>query len=217
MNNGSAFYYHYDPLGSIVNLTSATGATQWTDSYEPYGALHSETKNNTKAPANPVKFAGQYLDPTGLYHLAARQYDPSIGRFTSTDPKSTTTTQPYMSSYTYANDQPTVLTDPSGMGAIGNTCGSIWCFAQQDVAPYALGCLKGVVQQGAVAIATGGGSLGVGCAEGVGIEILKRHISEPAGQGADAVSVANTVREIVTAGGSEAPSSTVRVVIVVAG
>ncbi len=189
MNNGSSFYYHYDPLGSAVNLTSAAGATQWTDSYEPYGAIHSETKNNTKAPANPIKFAGQYLDPTGLYHLNARQYDPSIGRFTSTDPKPTTTTQPYMSSYTYANDQPTVLTDPSGMGAIGNTCGSIWCWSRQT---YTGACVSGVVVGGGLALASLGALTGAaaeaaaqGCAGGAAVRVVGGAFGNHAATAAD--------------------------------
>ena len=34
---GAAYYYHYDNLGSVANLTSATGTTQWTETYEPFG------------------------------------------------------------------------------------------------------------------------------------------------------------------------------------
>jgi RHS repeat-associated protein len=78
-SGNSSYYFHYDPLGSVVNLTSSSGASQWTDSYEPYGLIHSETKNNNQAPTTFMKFAGEYFDPTGLYHLRARQYDPSTG------------------------------------------------------------------------------------------------------------------------------------------
>jgi RHS repeat-associated protein len=83
---GSSYYYHYDPLGSVADLTSSTGATEWTESYEPYGAVHSETQNDPNAPTSPIKFAAEYLDPTGLYYLRARQYDLNTGRFLSTDP-----------------------------------------------------------------------------------------------------------------------------------
>src|SRR5439155_23423219 len=31
----NTYYYHYDQLGSVTNLTNSTGATQWTYSYEP--------------------------------------------------------------------------------------------------------------------------------------------------------------------------------------
>jgi len=41
-NNTS--YFLYDGRGSVANLTSSSGATQWTWSYEPYGAIRTETK-----------------------------------------------------------------------------------------------------------------------------------------------------------------------------
>ena len=75
-SGNNTYHFHYDPLGSVTNLTDSSGTTMWTDSYEPYGLLHSETKNSTQAPTAVIKFAGEYLDPTGLYHLRARQYDP---------------------------------------------------------------------------------------------------------------------------------------------
>ena len=136
------YYFHYDPLGSVVNLTSSTGATEWTDSYEPFGLTHSETMNDTHgAPTQVLKFAGEYLDPTGLYHLRARQYDPSTGRFTTLDPLPNPTTDPYMSAYSYANDRPIVLTDPSGLRA--GTCGSIGCWFTQD---RTAGCLTAIAE-----------------------------------------------------------------------
>jgi RHS repeat-associated protein len=131
MSTGSTpYYFHYDPLGSVVNLTSSSGATEWTDAYDPFGTVHSETKNDTKAPTNVMKFAGEYLDGTGLYHLRARQYDSTTGRFLTTDPANATKSAPYLSTYVYANDSPTSLVDPTGFGAIGNTCGSLWCFVK---------------------------------------------------------------------------------------
>ena len=41
----------YDGLGSVVNLTSPTGATWWTYSYLPYGGVRTATKNSNQAPA----------------------------------------------------------------------------------------------------------------------------------------------------------------------
>jgi RHS repeat-associated protein len=72
-----------------------------------------------------MRFAGEYEDTTGLYHLRARQYDPSVGRFTALDPLPNPVKSPYMSAYVYANDRPTVLTDPSGLRP---HCTSLWCF-----------------------------------------------------------------------------------------
>jgi RHS repeat-associated protein len=115
---GAAYYYHYDNLGSVANVTNSTGASMWTEVYEPFGSIRTETKNNNSAPTNFMKFTGEYQDPTGLYYLRARQYDPTIGRFATLDPLPPAIGKEYISSYAYADDRPTVLVDPSGMGSI---------------------------------------------------------------------------------------------------
>jgi RHS repeat-associated protein len=61
-----------------------------------------------------MKFTGEYLDPTGLYHLRARQYDPAIGRFLRPDPVEHAVRSPFIAGYVYAANRPTVLVDPSG-------------------------------------------------------------------------------------------------------
>jgi RHS repeat-associated protein len=117
MNTGGAnYYYHHDGLGSVANLTSATGAAQWTYTNEPFGNLRTETKNNTKAPANLMRFTGELFDAdTGLYHLRARQYDPSNGRFLTLDPLGAQLANPCVSPYLYVSNQPTVAVDPTGL------------------------------------------------------------------------------------------------------
>ena len=107
-------YFLYDGLGSVANLTSSSGSTQWTWSYEPFGATRTEQKANGNQPDAPLRFAGEYLDPTGLYHLRARQYDPQAGRFLSTDPLPGPPEDPYVSAYVYVNNDPTLFVDPSG-------------------------------------------------------------------------------------------------------
>ena len=111
---GNTFYYHPGHLGSVLHLTSATGATQWNYAYEPYGTLKTETKVATKAPANVMKFTGEHLDPTGLYHLRARQYDAAAGRFLSLDPVPQVVVDPYVTAYDYVNGRPTFGVDPTG-------------------------------------------------------------------------------------------------------
>ena len=60
-NNTS--YYIHDGLGSVANLTSSSGATQWTRSYEPFGTIRTETKASGNQPDNFMTFTGEYLDP----------------------------------------------------------------------------------------------------------------------------------------------------------
>ncbi|MGH9195740.1 MAG: RHS repeat domain-containing protein [Acidimicrobiia bacterium] len=111
---GKDLYFHKDGVGSVTNVTDASGLPQWSYSYDAFGNALSATKINPLAPDNPMRFTGQYLDPTGLYHLRARQYDPGLGRFTATDPRTPPITSPAVSPYAYVNDRPTVLVDPSG-------------------------------------------------------------------------------------------------------
>lgn len=92
--------------------------TQWSFAYEPYGLTRSATKNDPLAPDNPLRFAGEYQDSTGLYHLRARQYDPASGRFLSTDPPARSRAVPAVSSYVYADDRPTAFVDPLGLGPV---------------------------------------------------------------------------------------------------
>jgi len=112
---GASYYYHPDALGSVANLTKSTGVTEWTYVYEPFGSPRSTTQNDPSAPTNLMRYTGQLFD-TGpsLYHLRARQYDPSNGRFLQLDPQAPSLSDAYLSSYLYAENRPTVLTDPSG-------------------------------------------------------------------------------------------------------
>ncbi|MCS0601443.1 RHS repeat-associated core domain-containing protein [Streptomyces sp. LP11] len=64
---------------------------------------------STEPVAQPYRFAGNYQDPTGLYHLQARYYDANIGRFTQPDP-SGQEQNPYL----YAAGDPVNRIDPSG-------------------------------------------------------------------------------------------------------
>jgi RHS repeat-associated protein len=111
-NNSNAFYFHSDPLGSVRHVTAQGGATQWTYDYEPFGVTRAQTGSS---PTNLVKFTGEYEDPTGLYHLRARQYDPMTARFLSVDPLDSPEGSPSTSDYLYGGCRPTVMADPSGL------------------------------------------------------------------------------------------------------
>lgn len=99
---GTASYYHTDQLGSVTNMTSASGASQRTWSYKPYGLIRTSSGTS---PANFVNFTGEYLDPTGLYHLRARQYDPASWRFTRTGPVERPAAEAGGSAYAYMDDK----------------------------------------------------------------------------------------------------------------
>jgi RHS repeat-associated protein len=115
-NSSASFYYHSDALGTVTDVTNASGVAQWKYEYEAYGAQRTATDVSGSAPENRLRFNGQYLDPeTTQYHLRARQYDPASGRFSGLDPVDNALTAAYDAAYLYAGARPTVLTDPSGL------------------------------------------------------------------------------------------------------
>jgi len=67
-----------------------------------------------------MQFTGQYADATGLTHMRARQYDPTLGQFTSSDPWQRPADQALQSRYQYADGAPTTLIDPTGLCGIGD-------------------------------------------------------------------------------------------------
>ncbi|NJQ16049.1 putative adhesin [Streptomyces bohaiensis] len=108
--------YHHDWMGSVADLTDQAGTPQHRYEYTAFGVTEA-TQLDADAQANPFTFTGQYTEPTtdavGL-NLRARNYHPDVGRFTSPDPAPRSATDPYTSSYAYAENLPTTLTDPSG-------------------------------------------------------------------------------------------------------
>ena len=114
----STSFYHPDGLGSVTDVTDGTGGSlAWTE-YYPFGDAR-ETALGTGAPATqPFGFAGEQFDgTTGLYYLRARQYDPSTGRFLTTDPLPPSMYRPCIGGYAYGRNRPTILIDPTGLAA----------------------------------------------------------------------------------------------------
>jgi RHS repeat-associated protein len=142
--NGATSYYHYDRLGSAVNLTSSAGATRWTYAYDPFGTLRTEAPFGS-VPTNFMKFAGEYLDPTGLYHLRARQYDPTQGRFIQVDPEAPDPAAALIATYVYAANRPGVLVDPAG--AKPKPTGLFHTFVSLSTEPAAPTCLTRTLAQ----------------------------------------------------------------------
>jgi RHS repeat-associated protein len=113
---GGTHWYHHDPLGTVADVTDGSGTPEWRYEYEPYGAQRTATNVSGSAPANPARFAGEQLDgETGLYHLRARQYDASTGRFGAEDPLEPALGAAYEGAYGYVGGRPTVLLDPLGL------------------------------------------------------------------------------------------------------
>ncbi|WP_427168542.1 RHS repeat-associated core domain-containing protein [Streptomyces sp. C1-1] len=112
---GALFYYHHDTQGSPVDVTGSTGTLYQRWAYDPYGtrALNAVTSG---APTSTPSYTGaRYETTTGNLDLHARQYTPATGRFNRPDPATPERSSPYVTAYAYANDTPTLYTDPSGL------------------------------------------------------------------------------------------------------
>jgi RHS repeat-associated protein len=84
-------YYHHNALGSVTDLTNASGALVEKYKYDAYGtAAITDGSGNPltgSAYGNRFMFTGrEYLAKTGLYDYRKRVYSPSLGRFLQTDP-----------------------------------------------------------------------------------------------------------------------------------
>ncbi|MFC8437328.1 RHS repeat-associated core domain-containing protein [Streptomyces griseoincarnatus] len=112
---GTLFYYHHDTQGSPVDVTNSTGTLYQRWAYDPFGTRVLGTVTGG-APASPPSYTGaRYETTTGNLDLHARQYDTATGRFTRPDPATRARTTPHISPYAYADNVPTLLTDPSGL------------------------------------------------------------------------------------------------------
>jgi RHS repeat-associated protein len=125
--SGSAVTWSYvvtDHLGSVAVVTDATGAvtTNGRMSFDPWGrqrnADGSDDATCALPQASPTSkgFTGQEaIASLCLVNLNARLYDPTLGRFLSPDSivGDPTDAQSY-NRYSYVNNRPLSLTDPTG-------------------------------------------------------------------------------------------------------
>jgi RHS repeat-associated protein len=114
--NGQVNYYIYDDHGSVRQLIDPSGAVTDTYSFDGFGV----ELNRTGSTVNNYLYAGEQLDPNiGFYYLRARYYSQDAGRFLTTDPFHGNIFDPVLLyKYLYANANPVIFTDPSGMVTI---------------------------------------------------------------------------------------------------
>ncbi|WP_328314904.1 DUF6531 domain-containing protein [Streptomyces sp. NBC_00442] len=108
--DGKSSYYLTDATGNVLGLVDATGTRVNSYSYTPTGQPRTTTEQTTQ----PYRYAGTYLDPTGLYKMGARYYDPNLARFTTTDPAGKE-----QNAYLYAGGDPINYIDPAGTSLLG--------------------------------------------------------------------------------------------------
>ncbi|MBC7677371.1 MAG: RHS repeat-associated core domain-containing protein [Pseudorhodobacter sp.] len=154
-------YYLFDGLGSVVGLVDTLGTKTASYSYDPYG--QSRTASGTVT--NPYRYTGGYLDiTTGLTKLGIRYYDPTLGRFTQTDPAGQ---DPH---YSYAGNSPSSFLDPSGASLVS----AIRARLQLSYSACVGICGGVTIQSGNIYISTGGSGLQ---APGVSIGLSERSLT----------------------------------------
>jgi RHS repeat-associated protein len=123
------YYYHGDPLGSSNFITDAGGEVFQHLEYFPSGEIWVDERTETQR--TPYLFSGKELDEeTGLSYHGARYYDARQGQWISPDPildmmlDTGRLTEPDLSyrpfwpagqMYAYAANNPTNLSDPTGL------------------------------------------------------------------------------------------------------
>ncbi len=118
-STGSSFY-HADGLGSTRGLTNSSGSITDSVAYDAFGEVIGRS-GTTPTPALFAGKAGYQADSaSGLMLLGFRYYDPSIGRFLSSDPAQAGTNW-----YAYCENNPLGREDTTGLDWKSATLGGL--------------------------------------------------------------------------------------------
>ncbi len=109
ITNGSINYYHNDHLGTPQQMTDQSQNISWQADYNPFGKATMTRETIT----NNLRFPGQYYDAeTNLHYNYFRTYDPSIGRYITSDPIGLSGG---FNTYSYVSNNPVLSIDPLGL------------------------------------------------------------------------------------------------------
>lgn len=100
-----------DHHGTATAAIDATSQATTLRRHDPYG----NSRGTATAWPNDKGFVGGTQDNTGLTHLGAREYDPTLGTFISDDLITDTNDPQQINGYTYANSAPTTASDATGL------------------------------------------------------------------------------------------------------
>lgn len=103
---------------AVAQIPDAAGQEPVWRRQDPFGNLRGAQATSWTGSRG---FVGGTLDPTGLTHLGAREYDAGTGRFLSDDPITDTSNPQQLNGYAYANNSPITQSDPAGTMAAAIT------------------------------------------------------------------------------------------------
>ncbi|MFJ2766082.1 RHS repeat domain-containing protein [Streptomyces prasinus] len=110
---------HHGTASMTVDATTQAVIRRYT---KPFGESRGTTP---QAWPDDKGFLGKPTDTdTGLTHIGAREYDPTLGRFLSVDPILVPDDHESLNGYAYANNTPVTLSDPTGLRPDGMCGGS---------------------------------------------------------------------------------------------
>jgi len=118
VRNGDIFYVHTDHLGTPRRVTDADNSIVWSWDSNPFGTSEPVGVKIGKGKtaynfAFNLRFPGQYYDSeSGLHYNYFRYYDPSTGRYITSDPIGL---QGGLNTYGYVGGNPVKYSDPLGL------------------------------------------------------------------------------------------------------
>jgi RHS repeat-associated protein len=126
------YYYQNDHLGTPQKLITQSGAAVWSATYDAFGKA---TVNPSSTVTNNLRLPGQYYDAeTGLHYNWMRYYDPTTGRYVTSDPIGLLGG---INMYAYLDGNPLNSIDPFGLFDI--TDPADWPQVPQGVVDFSAG------------------------------------------------------------------------------
>jgi len=113
--NATTHFVHQDHLGSSMLLTNMARGVSDCNAFYPFGEQDTSICTSTNAITH--KFTGKERDSeSGLDNFGARYDASSLGRFMTPDPLGGHQEDPQtLNKYAYVRNNPTTLTDPTGL------------------------------------------------------------------------------------------------------
>jgi RHS repeat-associated protein len=111
-----------DQQGTVTAAIAMTTLAVTRRKQLPFGEMRS---TQTETIPGTGGFVGGTNDPTGLVHLGAREYAPTVGRFLSVDPVIDLDDPAQMNACSYAHNNSVTKSDPDGLrpdGPAGGAC-----------------------------------------------------------------------------------------------
>jgi RHS repeat-associated protein len=120
-SSGSVRYILSNLHSDVVGLASSSGSVVGTQGYGAWGDVRS---GDVSGEQSLLGYQGDPTDSsTGLVDMVTRNYDPSLGRFTTQDVLPGDQMNPTsLNQFIYGNDDPISLIDPDGMCPAGYAC-----------------------------------------------------------------------------------------------